>query len=314
MSFQDIKPVEKASLYIDVAIRKSRTQISGIQRLDSLERDRRIKRVRMESIANYLHDVLFTIVKGFPNLDSLTDFYDELLRATLDFSTLKKSLGSVNYAATGVRSILYQYQKKIDGAKNHKDLSDHYASFLGRCFSYVKNANASLVYLEHARKVMQDFPVIKNIFTVAIAGFPNVGKTTLLSKLTGSKPEINSYAFTTRSIMSGNIKIGNVKIQVLDTPGTLNRPDKMNVIEMQAHIAMKHAADLIVFIYDLTEEYDLKEQKKLHQNVKKINSNVVCFMSKKDIVDSDKFKEFKKKHGCIDDADELKRILVEKAD
>jgi len=38
---------------------------------------------------------------------------------------------------------------------------------------------------------MKGFPSIKtNLPTIAIAGFPNVGKTTLLSKITDAKPKI----------------------------------------------------------------------------------------------------------------------------
>ena len=45
---------------------------------------------------------------------------------------------------------------------------------------------------------MKDYPTIKtSLFTVAICGFPNVGKTTLLSKMTPSEPEISNYSFTT---------------------------------------------------------------------------------------------------------------------
>ena len=53
------------------------------------------------------------------------------------------------------------------------------------------------------------------------------------------------------------------KVQLIDTPGTLKRFDKMNVIEQRAHLAMKYCADMIIYIFDLTEPYPIEEQRKL---------------------------------------------------
>jgi nucleolar GTP-binding protein len=83
---------------------------------------------------------------------------------------------------------------------------------------------------------------------VAIAGFPNVGKSTLLNRLTGATAETNAYAFTTKSLNMGAIEYRHNTIQFIDTPGTLARPEKMNDIERQAYLAMKYAAHLIIYV------------------------------------------------------------------
>jgi nucleolar GTP-binding protein len=69
------------------------------------------------------------------------------------------------------------------------------------------------------------------------------------------------------------MKIDNQKIQIIDTPGLLERPlEKLNKIEMKAIIALKHLADLILFVFDPSESsgYKMTEQKKLHKKIKKL--------------------------------------------
>ncbi len=56
--------------------------------------------------------------------------------------------------------------------------------FAGRAFSVMKQIRKELEFLEQARKILSEFPSIKSdMKKIAIAGFPNVGKSTLLAKI-----------------------------------------------------------------------------------------------------------------------------------
>ncbi|MFH1510638.1 MAG: GTPase, partial [Candidatus Woesearchaeota archaeon] len=121
-----------------------------------------------------------------------------------------------------------------------------------------------------------------SLFTVAITGFPNVGKTTLLSRLTGSTPEIQNYSFTTKNINIGYIKTQECLIQVMDTPGSLNR-GRMNPMEKQADLVLKHLASIIVYVFDPTEPYSMQDQIKLYESVNSMGKPVICYASKTDI-------------------------------
>ena len=317
MNFQNLSKILTSDEYLDLAFSKARkrAEIAGQKKFkEHYKKMRHMDSVRVSAIGGSLEKSLSKITESFPSVEHLPDFYKEMIKATLDYGYLRKSLAGVNWIRKKVGSFSSLYSSKIMKCQHKRKINEYRKEYYGRISSLMRQIKKELQYLEEARKVMRKFPSIKSsIYTVSICGFPNIGKTTLLSKLTEADPEISDYSFTTKAINVGYIYSKNRrKVQLLDTPGTLNRFNKMNSIEKQAYIAMKHASNMYVYVFDLTEPYELKDQLKLYEALKEHGKDIIIYVSKSDILPQEALDSFM--FECTADAEKLKKELIDIAD
>ncbi|HLP80267.1 MAG TPA: GTPase, partial [Acidobacteriota bacterium] len=278
------------------------------------EKQKRLHMAKIDAMSAALDKHFVLILKSFPSLENLTEYYQELIRVTTDYDQLKKSFGALSWANAKVKEFSRQYARNVYGSFTPADVTKHWKSYIGRIASVIKQVKNDLKFLEEARVIMYEYPSIKsNIFTVCIAGFPNVGKSTLLGKITPAKPKIADYAFTTKSVNIGYAEIGHEKVQVIDTPGTLNRIEAMNNVERQAYLAMRYVAHLIAFVFDPTNTYTFEEQLELHSRVVKYRKPLLVYISKTDIAQQESIDRIKAQFPqAITDKQVLVQILDKK--
>ena len=69
----------------------------------------------------------------------------------------------------------------------------------------MKKQQASLTYLEQVRQHLARLPSIDpNTRTIIVCGYPNVGKSSFLNKITRAHVDVQPYAFTTKSLFVGH--------------------------------------------------------------------------------------------------------------
>ncbi|KAL8764221.1 MAG: hypothetical protein Q9184_000190 [Pyrenodesmia sp. 2 TL-2023] len=88
---------------------------------------------------------------------------------------------------------------------------------------------------------------------IALVGFPSVGKSTFLSKITKTKSEVAAYSFTTLTAIPGVLEYGGAEIQILDLPGIIEGASEGKGRGRQVISAAK-TSDLILMILDATKK------------------------------------------------------------
>jgi nucleolar GTP-binding protein len=311
MSFQNIKSVQDAESYLDAAIKKAVRKVSELRKKaskDKLKKAKYLESTKMQIMKDILISDMQEILKDFPYAHDLPVFYRELTDAVIGIDRLKRSLSVVRLIKNKINEFFKLYNRRLTKSSSVEQIMKCKKEFYGRASSLFKRSKKAFAFLENARKIFRRFPVIKTkLKTIAIAGFPNVGKSTLMGKLSPSKPEVAAYSFTTKGIMIGYTPDN---IQLLDTPGTLNRVDKMNMIEKQAWLALNLLAEKIIYIFDLTEPFPLKDQEELYKRLKQLGKPIIVYLSKTDILDKEKVSSFKRRYKeALTDTGELKKQM-----
>ncbi|KZP32270.1 developmentally regulated GTP-binding protein [Athelia psychrophila] len=87
---------------------------------------------------------------------------------------------------------------------------------------------------------------------VALIGFPSVGKSTLLSKVTHTASETAAYEFTTLTAIPGVIEYQGARIQLLDLPGIVEGASQGRGRGRQV-VSTAKTSDLILIMLDATK-------------------------------------------------------------
>ncbi len=238
------------------------------------------KKVRRKTLLRYLVRVdktyetlnkVFEVLDVLPNPDTLNPFYAELLAISgiTDYKTLYARLKGFKRVA---RKLWRYYRIRVKLALTTEEAKKDLREFIGRSLSVVKKLNKDLKKLEVAINELRKLPCIDfNNLKVVVSGMPQVGKSTLVGRISSSKPEVSPFPFTTKNIISGHLQVDHMRVQVFDTPGILDRPiSELNEIEKRALVAIKFLADALIYLIDPRPSgyYTIEQQIDLLQMIK----------------------------------------------
>ncbi|KAI5184955.1 hypothetical protein NEHOM01_0506 [Nematocida homosporus] len=106
----------------------------------------------------------------------------------------------------------------------------------------------------------EGFDVAKTgVARVGFIGFPSVGKSTIMTKLTGTYSAVAEYEFTTLTTVPGVLHYNGAKIQILDLPGILEGAKDGRGRGKQV-IAVARTCSLIYIVLDITKPIGQKKK------------------------------------------------------
>lgn len=281
MSFEKIPTVPTSDEVLDRALRRAAAKMR------EKNNKKRADEEFIQTVYLSVHDKLVGVIQSFPTLSDEPEFYQEIVEILWTTDKLKKSLGAVGWAARWAKDHRGGFAKNVRYSVEKEALAARKKAVARLC-SVVHQIEDDLLFLNEVRNVLRKLPVIEDIFTIVVAGFPNVGKSSFIRHVSSAEPEIAVYPFTTKGVIVGHSYVGRQKIQLIDTPGILDRPGiDRNQIERQALSAIIHIADVVLFILDPSAYcgYPIEEQMHLLKEVRElVGVPVVVAANKSDVL------------------------------
>ncbi|XP_031282731.1 nucleolar GTP-binding protein 1-like [Pistacia vera] len=284
-NFKKITVVPNGKDFIDIILSRTQRQTpTVVHKGYAITRLRQFYMRKVKYTQQNFHEKLSTIIEEFPRLDDIHPFYGDLLHVLYNKDHYKLALGQINTARNLISKISKDYVKLLKYGDSLYRCKSLKVAALGRMCTVIKRISPSLAYLEQIRQHMARLPSIDpNTRTVLICGYPNVGKSSFMNKITRADVDVQPYAFTTKSLFVGHTDYKYLRYQVIDTPGILDRPfEDRNIIEMCSITALAHLRAAVLFFLDISGScgYSIAQQAALFHSIKSLFMNkpliIVC--------------------------------------
>lgn len=140
---------------------------------------------------------------------------------------------------------------------------------------------------------------LKLLADVGLVGFPNAGKSTLLSVVSAAKPEIADYPFTTLVPNLGIVSYRDHRSFVMaDIPGIIEGASEGKGLGIRFLRHIERNSTLLFMVpantEDVKKEYDILLNELKQYNPELLDKDRILAITKCDLVDNDKIKEIKR--------------------
>ena len=198
--------------------------------------------------------------------ETIGPFERTLIDGAFGAGVLDRALLRLRRAEERIRKLTREAESGLRRAPGPEELGEAVRRFYGRLSSFVREVDPDLEKLRSIARFVSDRPQLDlSAPRLVVAGFPNVGKSSLVARLSSAHPKVADYPFTTVSLAVGHADLGFDRLQVVDTPGVLNRTSHENPSEVEAEAAVSHAATAVLFVLDPSGAcgYTIEEQERL---------------------------------------------------
>ncbi len=269
-----IPTVPTAEELLDRAFRRAKKAVGKGR--SALERSKSLSLSRVNAFCQTIRSSLKRTYEAFPTMERLPPFYWELIDVLAGVDEVRKNLGSLRWAHQKVGEVAGRTRTAVKRSRDRAEVEKARKACYGRVSSLVEEVDSSLRFLNEVRNMFKGLPSVQpSLPTIVIAGSPNVGKSQLVRAISSGRPKVASYPFTTLDLSLGHFDLDGGRHQVMDTPGLLDRPlHERNEIERKALVALRHVADVIIFLMDPTETcgYPMRDQEALLEELKAVFS------------------------------------------
>ncbi|XP_049604197.1 GTP-binding protein 4 [Syngnathus scovelli] len=282
-NFKKIMVVPTAKEFIDITLSKTQRKTpTVVHKHYQIHRIRHFYMRKVKFTQQNYHDRLAQIITDFPKLDDIHPFYADLMNVLYDKDHYKLALGQINIAKNLIDNVAKDYVRLMKYGDSLYRCKQLKRAALGRMCTIMKRQKSSLEYLEQVRQHLSRLPSIDpNTRTLLLCGYPNVGKSSFINKVTRADVDVQPYAFTTKSLFVGHMDYRYLRWQVVDTPGILDHPlEERNTIEMQAITALAHLRAAVLYVADASEQcgHSLAQQMELFNNIRPLFANKPLIM------------------------------------
>ncbi|XWS28299.1 hypothetical protein CRYUN_Cryun25bG0055900 [Craigia yunnanensis] len=315
-NFKKITVVPNGKDFIDIILSRTQRQTpTVVHKGYAISRLRQFYMRKVKYTQQNFHEKLSTIIDEFPRLGDIHPFYGDLLHVLYNKDHYKLALGQINTARNLISKIAKDYVKLLKYGDSLYRCKSLKVAALGRMCTVIKRIGPSLAYLEQIRQHMARLPSIDpNTRTILICGYPNVGKSSFMNKITRADVDVQPYAFTTKSLFVGHTDYKYLRYQVIDTPGILDRPfEDRNIIEMCSITALAHLRAAVLFFLDISGScgYSIAQQAALFHSIKSLfmNKPLILVCNKTDLQPLDRLSEEEMKLVMEMKAEAMKTVM-----
>ena len=182
--FSEFYHVPNSKEILDIAFKKAMKSSAQVSKnAPILIKAKKKERKRIQTATEEIIQRILKIIKSVPMIDELPDFYKELASILVDTENLKLTLGKLNGILPLLSRMEREHLKRLNSIETPGQGDQIRRSAFGRISSIIDKQNRNLEYLNEIRGKLREIPSLDyEMPCIVFAGYPNVGKSSLVKK------------------------------------------------------------------------------------------------------------------------------------